>query len=161
RLNCERSIAAAPQWSDRPGTMARTLGAMHTDVGRVREHNEDAGYVDPHGRFAILADGMGGHSAGEVASAMAVASVRAALDAAAPTPAGRKHVRAVVERAVRRASDEIRELGQREPDKHGMGTTIEVAIIAATEAFVVHVGDCRTYLVRGGQAAALTVDHTV
>jgi serine/threonine protein phosphatase PrpC len=143
---------------------------MATDVGSVREHNEDAGFVDARGRFAILADGMGGHSAGEVASAMAVASVRASLEAARadlddfalrPTAAARRHVRDLVDRAVRRASAEIRERSHAEPDKHGMGTTIEVAIITGAEAFLAHVGDCRTYLIRGGQAAQLTTDHTV
>jgi PPM family protein phosphatase len=150
--------------------MGATLCALRSDVGSVREHNEDAAYVDERGRFAVLADGMGGHSAGEVASAMAVASVRASLEAATPeldaysrTPstAGRRRLTDLIDRAVRDASAAIFERSHSEPDKHGMGTTLEVVVIAASEAFVTHVGDCRTYLVRGGQAVQLTTDHTV
>src|SRR5262245_14082739 len=69
--------------SDEP-TRVKLEAAMVTDVGVVREHNEDSAYVDPAGGFFIVADGMGGHAAGEVASAMAVDTVRTALEAARP-----------------------------------------------------------------------------
>ena len=143
---------------------------MRTDVGRVREQNQDAAYVDPAGRFVIVADGMGGNKAGEVASAMAVDVVRTLLEAAAvdlatyaasPRPAGRARIRTIVERAVRLANEAVVERSRREPDKHDMGTTLEVLVLLGGEAFVAHVGDCRTYLVRDGAAMLTTTDHSV
>ena len=146
----------------------RSFGA--TDVGVVREHNEDSHYVDPDGGFFVLADGMGGHAAGEVASSMAVNEVRLALDAAREKVArfaehadddGRKQLVELLEEAVRRAHSAVYERGLRETDKKGMGTTLDVVLVAGAEAFVAHVGDSRTYLFRRGRVARLTTDHTV
>jgi protein phosphatase len=143
---------------------------VRTDVGTVRARNEDASHVDPAGRFALLADGMGGHKAGDVASSMAVDIVRTELVAgadamaafaAAPTPRNRGRVHRIVERAIRFANAAIRERGRLEPDKRGMGTTLEVAVVLGAELIVAHVGDSRTYLVRDGAIAQLTEDHTV
>jgi serine/threonine protein phosphatase PrpC len=144
--------------------------AMLTDVGVIREHNEDSAHVDPRGDFFIVADGMGGHAAGEVASAMAVEAVAAALTAAradldafaaAPTETGRKGLVALLEAAVRSAHQAVFDRGSKETDKHGMGTTLDVVLLASDEAFVAHVGDSRTYLVREGKASQITTDHTV
>jgi|GEM_PF-840657 len=144
--------------------------ANKTDVGMVRDHNEDAFYVDPGERFFIVADGMGGHAAGEVASAMAVAEVRKALEAAAtdfddfatsPTDTGRKGVVSVLESAVRAAHQAVYARGTEETDKQGMGTTLDVVLLTGAEAFVAHVGDSRTYLLRDGRASQITTDHTV
>jgi protein phosphatase len=87
----------------------------------------------------------------------------AALDAfaAAPTPRNRGRVHRLVERAVRFANAAIRERGRLEPDKRGMGTTLEVVVVLGAELIVAHVGDSRTYLVRDGAIAQLTEDHTV
>src|SRR2546423_2249008 len=143
---------------------------MATDVGVVRERNEDAAYVDPARRFVILADGMGGHRAGDVASAMAVEIVRGALEAGArelaafaeaPSVVARRRGHAVVERAIVLANEAILARGHAEADKHGMGTTLEVVLVLAGELFVAHVGDSRTYLVRDGRIVQLTADHTV
>jgi serine/threonine protein phosphatase PrpC len=139
-------------------------------VGVVRDHNEDSAYVDPEGAFFVVADGMGGHAAGEVASAMAVATVREALDqarpeiasfAAAPTDEGRRGAVTVLEAAVRAAHKAVYERGTAESDKQGMGTTLDVVLVAGPEAFVAHVGDSRTYLIRDGRATQITTDHTV
>lgn len=144
--------------------------ARATDVGMVRDHNEDSLYVDPDSRFFIVADGMGGHAAGEVASAMAVEQVRDALLAASdnldefaagPTDEGRRSVVGVLENAVRAAHQAVFSRGASETDKQGMGTTLDVLLITGTEAFVAHVGDSRTYLLRDGKAAQVTTDHTV
>jgi serine/threonine protein phosphatase PrpC len=144
--------------------------AMLTDVGVVRERNEDSAYIDPGHEFFIVADGMGGHAAGEVASAMAVDQVRKALENARETIADfartpdedrRKVVLDVLEAAVRSAHESVYERGMCETDKHGMGTTLDVVLVAGQEAFVAHVGDSRTYLIRDSQAAQLTTDHTV
>ncbi|MBK9036917.1 MAG: serine/threonine-protein phosphatase [Myxococcales bacterium] len=143
---------------------------MLTDVGVVRDHNEDALFVDPGGRFFIVADGMGGHAAGEVASAMAVETVRKTLEAAVslveafvqrPTDNARKALVQLLQSAVLAAHQAVFQRGAKEADKAGMGTTLDVVLVAGREAFVAHVGDSRTYLVRDGKAAQLTTDHTV
>jgi serine/threonine protein phosphatase PrpC len=144
--------------------------AVLTDVGVVRDHNEDSAHVDPRNRYFIVADGMGGHAAGEVASAMAVETVRGALERAGkdldefarrPSEEGRKGAVATLEAAVRSAHKAVFERGAKESDKQGMGTTLDVVLIAGPEAFVAHVGDSRTYLIREGKAAQITTDHTV
>lgn len=144
--------------------------AVRTDVGLVRERNEDAAYIDASRRFFIVADGMGGQNAGDVASAMAVGAIREGLLAAtstfdaymvAPTQAGRLDIRDMLERAIHRANQLIFERSNQESDKRGMGTTLEVVVILGDEAFVAHIGDSRTYLFREGGSRQLTVDHTV
>ena len=148
----------------------RQRSAVLTDVGVIREHNEDAAHADPQGDFFIVADGMGGHAAGEVASSMAVEAVKKALDgsrediaafARAPSDEGRRALVSVLENAVRQAHQSVFERGAKESDKQGMGTTLDVVLIAGSEAFVAHVGDSRTYLVRDSRAAQITTDHTV
>ena len=143
---------------------------MVTDVGVVRDHNEDSAHVDPSRRFFIVADGMGGHAAGEVASAMAVESVKATLDnstsiidafAQRPTDASRRALVQTLQGAVLSAHQAVFQRGARESDKAGMGTTLDVVVVAGREAFVAHVGDSRTYLIRDGKASQLTTDHTV
>lgn len=141
-----------------------------TDVGVVREHNEDSAHMEPANGFFIVADGMGGHAAGEVASAMAVETVRKTLEAArkeiesfqrAPTDAGRRGIVQLLQSAVLSAHQAVFQRGQHEADKAGMGTTLDVVLIAGPEAFVAHVGDSRTYLVRDGRSSQITTDHTV
>lgn len=145
-------------------------GSLRTDIGLVREVNEDAAFVDTEQRLFIVADGMGGQNAGDVASKMAVEIVRAVVEdvrdllesfAAGPTASLRERVRIELDRAVRSANTAVFERGKREPDKSGMGSTLDVVLVLAGEAFVAHVGDSRTYLVRDGAAEQLTVDHTV
>ena len=141
-----------------------------TDVGVVREHNEDSAYMEPTNGFFIVADGMGGHAAGEVASAMAVDTVRKTLESSrkeidtfkkAPTDAGRRSIVQLLQSAVLSAHQAVFQRGQHEADKAGMGTTLDVVLIAGPEAFVAHVGDSRTYLVRDGRSSQITTDHTV
>jgi protein phosphatase len=136
----------------------------------VRERNEDAAYIDPERRFVVLADGMGGHGHGDVAAAMAVDVARTCLEsgrmllatfAAGPSPRGRQRIRSLLGRAVKLANEAVLERARREPDKHGMGSTLEVVVLAGGEAFVAHVGDSRSYLMRGGEVRQLTRDHTM
>jgi serine/threonine protein phosphatase PrpC len=143
---------------------------VRTDVGMVREHNEDSAYADPQGMFFVVADGMGGHAAGEVASAMACEEMKRALEQArpqilkfadSPTDEGRKSLVALLETSVQKAHQAVFERGGREADKKGMGTTLDVVLVAGGEAFVAHVGDSRTYLIRSGSVAQVTTDHTV
>ena len=148
----------------------KVRSALRTDVGVVRDHNEDSAHIDEQADFYVVADGMGGHAAGEVASAMAVETVTAALAEARaeiasfadqPTDRGRKELVALLEAAVRKAHSAVYSRGVKEPDKQGMGTTLDVVLLAGPEAFVAHVGDSRTYLIRDGRAAQITTDHTV
>jgi protein phosphatase len=150
--------------------MLETRALVRTDVGVVRQRNEDAAYADPEGRFVVLADGMGGHAAGDVASRMAVDTLRGVLEreaaeltgfAAAPPGKRRRRVRNLIERGVRLANDMILARSAAEPDKRGMGTTLEVVLVLGGTMYVAHVGDSRTYLVREGKAKLLTEDHTV
>jgi serine/threonine protein phosphatase PrpC len=146
------------------------LAAMRTDVGVVRERNEDSAHVDERGRFVIVCDGMGGHGAGDVASRMAVEVVRDCMEddaalfttyALDPTPEGRTALAAQMRRAVEHANSMVYERSEREPELHQMGSTLELVVVCGEEAFIAHVGDSRTYLLRNGRLAQLTVDHTV
>src|SRR5665647_2015128 len=152
-------------------TSGVTLEAwLVTDVGMVRDHNEDAAYKEATRGFFIVADGMGGHAAGEVASAMAVDTVRTTLESSrteieafkkAPSDAGRRGIVQLLQSAVLSAHQAVYQRGQAESDKAGMGTTLDVVLIAGPEAFVAHVGDSRTYLIRDGKPSQITTDHTV
>ena len=141
-----------------------------TDIGVVRDHNEDSAYKEPDAGFFIVADGMGGHAAGEVASAMAVETVKKTLEGAGkeideftrkPTDAGRRNLVQLLQSAVLQAHQAVFQRGQAEQDKAGMGTTLDVVLVAGPEAFVAHVGDSRTYLIRDGRTSQITTDHTV
>src|SRR5262249_3678308 len=148
-----------------------TLDAwLVTDVGVVRDHNEDSAFMEPSKGFFIVADGMGGHAAGEVASAMAVETVKKTLENARseidafkkqPTDAGRRAIVQLLQSAVLSAHQAVFQRGQTEQDKAGMGTTLDVVLVAGPEAFVAHVGDSRTYLIRDGRSSQITTDHTV
>ena len=155
-----------------PSGQARvTLEAwLVTDVGVVRDHNEDSAFMEAGKGFFIVADGMGGHAAGEVASAMAVDTVRKTLENArteidafkkAPSDAGRRAIVQLLQSAVLQAHQAVFQRGQAEQDKAGMGTTLDVVLVAGPEAFVAHVGDSRTYLIRDGRSSQITTDHTV
>lgn len=137
--------------------------AALSDTGRVRQHNEDAVLVRPAKRLFAVADGMGGHVAGEVASALAVATLDEALDdGAAPTESADALAGRLV-RAVQRANERILERGRREPATRGMGTTLTVVAFPASEegaCALAHVGDSRAYRYRAQRLELLTRDHT-
>ncbi|MFT3698202.1 MAG: protein phosphatase 2C domain-containing protein [Kofleriaceae bacterium] len=162
--------AGSPQ-ADEDQTPGVKLEAwLVTDVGVVRDHNEDSAHMEPGSGFFIVADGMGGHAAGEVASAMAVETVKKTLEEAMPeisafkkqpTDAGRRQLVQLLQQAVLQAHQAVYQRGQTESDKQGMGTTLDVVLVAGAEAFVAHVGDSRTYLVRDGRSSQITTDHTV
>jgi len=117
-----------------------TLDAwLVTDVGVVRDHNEDSALMDRERGFFIVADGMGGHAAGEVASAMAVETVKKTLEAASgdidafrnkPTDNGRRQLVQLLQNAVLQAHQAVFQRGQSEQDKAGMGTTLDVVLLA-------------------------------
>jgi len=135
--------------------------AARTDVGRVRKGNEDTLHADANtfrGIF-IVADGMGGHAAGEVASEMAVEIVTRDLASLNDLETGDAHGR--VSDALRDANRAVFERTRKELEKTGMGTTVSALLLSDTHYLIGHVGDSRIYLVRDGQMAQLTRDHSL
>lgn len=141
-----------------------------TDVGPVREHNEDAWLTDIDGGLFVVADGMGGHAAGEVASALAVETVQEvlmdrtdpdetvlAMSVDDPDDAMRERLRY----AMNQAAVSIRQHADEHPETYGMGTTLVVLVLDADTAHLAHVGDSRAYLFRDERLQRLTRDHTI
>ncbi len=155
--------AACRRRHPRPSSETRRLSvrlraSALSDIGRVRHNDEDAFLVDEAlGLFAV-ADGVGGHNAGEIASRIAVetlsVSFRDAADRGAPADAER-----VLENAFRSADEEIRRQAQ-SPDKRGMGSTLVVLFAPSAAAWTAHVGDSRAYLWRDVTLSCLTRDHS-
>ncbi len=132
--------------------------AGRTDVGVVRAGNEDSFLLEPqHGLF-IVADGMGGHAAGEVASDMAVQIVGDALQKVV----GREDATAadVIRQAIMDANGRIFQRTLVEQDKRGMGTTTTAMVINGARYLIGQVGDSRAYLLRGGDLLQITKDHS-
>ena len=127
--------------------------SARSDVGLLREINEDSGYAGP--RLLVVADGVGGHAAGEVASSVAV-GVLAGLDE--DSPGGDLLDR--LSTAVRSANSHLRDMVSGDPDLRGMGTTVTALLRAGSRFGLVHVGDSRGYLLRDGQLQQITRDHT-
>jgi serine/threonine protein phosphatase PrpC len=147
--------------------------AALTDVGRVREHNEDNFLVDKKLGLFVVCDGMGGHAAGEVASALAVRTLheeikkeadliqdyaKASKGAAKVT---RRDILNMLEFAVNRASNRVHSEAAKDAKKRGMGTTLVCLLVIGKEAFIIYVGDSRIYVLRDGVLQQLTEDHTV
>lgn len=134
--------------------------ATATDVGRQRDRNEDAHLVDLERRLLVVADGMGGHPAGDVASSLAVGRTDRDLDVV-EDDAHTGRMRAVGA-AVRAAHMEVRTAAADDPGKEGMGTTLVVAHVDEEERLLTlaNVGDSRAYLLRDGKARQLTTDDS-
>ena len=127
--------------------------SARSDVGLLREINEDSGYAGP--RLLVIADGVGGHAAGEVASSVAV-GVLATLDE--DSPGGDLLDR--LSTAVHSANNHLRDMVSGDPELRGMGTTVTALLRAGSRFGLVHVGDSRGYLLRGGRLQQITRDHT-
>jgi len=137
--------------------------SMSSDVGCVRELNEDSGtYIQPDdpellrskGLLIVVADGMGGHSAGEVASRLAVDVVtRAYYEDGGDA-------RSALEKAFHEANREIHKAAENDASKNGMGTTCTALVLQDGTAISAHVGDSRLYLVREGSIYLMTEDHS-
>jgi len=144
-----------------------------TDVGRQREHNEDNFLVDKKLSLFIVCDGMGGHAAGEVASALAVRVIHEELKresdllqdyVAAKTGVDRvtkRDITNMLEFAVNRASARVHAEAMRDPSKRGMGTTLVMLLVLGQQGFITYCGDSRVYLLRDGVLEQVTEDHTV
>jgi protein phosphatase len=161
-----------------------------TDVGRVRDHNEDSFLVaqlersmrlyqssrpindgakvkgPPQGWLFIVADGMGGHAAGEVASAMTIDALARYAFTLMPwsLPRGKDDSRILargLRDAVTKVQQDMKQAAMSGNGKHGMGTTLTMAYVTWPNLFVVHVGDSRMYALREGQLHQVTHDHTL
>ncbi|MEU5839562.1 PP2C family serine/threonine-protein phosphatase [Streptomyces diacarni] len=128
--------------------------AARSDVGSVRSHNEDSAYVGP--RVLAVADGMGGHACGELASATTIDCL-AALDRSCPGP----NLVNELESKVAEANDRLRALIEKDPNLQGMGTTLTAMLWDERDRLaLIHVGDSRAYLLRDGLLRQITNDHT-
>jgi serine/threonine protein phosphatase PrpC/CRP-like cAMP-binding protein len=149
----------------------RTTAFAQTSVGRVRDHNEDSFLVDEELSLFAVADGMGGHAAGEVASRMTLETFRrvvldnrARIEASRMDPGSREARRDVLqllEESAHAACTAVHEEGQKDEAKRGMGTTLCALLVVGSHGFIAHVGDSRIYLIRGDKTHQLTQDHTL
>ena len=140
-----------------------------TDTGRVREHNEDAIGTNADVGLMVLADGMGGYNAGEVASGIAVqivtelaseASIRQELNDIDPH-SGLMRQSIILRDAVYRSNKIIFQTAQSQTHCEGMGTTIVACMFYDDKVSIAHVGDSRAYRLRGGQLDQMTLDHSL
>lgn len=148
----------------------RTISAGLTDVGRKRKINEDFFFVDDVMGLYAVADGVGGHAKGEVASSEAVEQVvmwvrRHLPEIDAALVAGNDdalfRVRRLLESGVQQACYMVFGLAELDPDKRGMSTTMSVLLVRGGHAFVAQVGDSRVYRLREGVCTQMTEDHTL
>ncbi len=154
-------------WAERgrtPRVLATLKMGAKTDLGRVRENNEDkfdfyepedSGVLATKGAFYAVADGMGGHSAGQIACEMALKTVIAAYYAnpSSDTDASLRH-------AIEEANGLVYATAQAITERQGMGTTLTAAIVREDTLTIAQVGDSRAYLLRGGRLSQMTDDHS-
>ncbi len=156
-----RVIANFPIGTSMAGQLQLKWGSVSI-TGNYRENNEDKCFVDPDARFFLVADGMGGQSAGEKASELAIELVTEQLNKSVDfSKADADTVVAAIDAAVSHANGEIMVLGELDPNYHNMGTTIAFVASAAGSLFVGGVGDSRVYLLRDGGLEQLTKDHSL
>ena len=141
----------------------------HTDPGMVRSHNEDSVAAIAEKGLVVLADGMGGYNAGEVASGMATTvlttELRRLLEEHAPhevdSLSGKKAAQKMLREQVAKANASIYQAAQSQPQYAGMGTTLVVALFFDNRMMVAHIGDSRLYRMRGDEISQVTKDHSL
>lgn len=135
--------------------------AAATDRGRVRPGNEDAVAYDPELGYLMVADGIGGARAGEVASALAVQVIAERFSLNESSPEYPESARAFIESAIKEANLAIWRLGKEEPELAGMGTTLVVGAVGDDWLVHAHVGDSRLYRLRADRLEQLSHDHSL
>ena len=188
-MHVESGTGSAPPSVQEPRTVAvgsqngtvKLRAVARSDIGRKRRNNEDSFIVfdlgrgvahadgafvdvelDSRGFLLAVADGMGGHQSGEVASRTAVETLSRELShALAGNPADSIEPRDALTASVERTNKTIFELAAQKPEYSGMGTTLTAALVKGTKVLVAQVGDSRAYLVRNGTVTQLTRDQTV
>lgn len=134
---------------------------MATDVGRLRERNEDAVAGDAEQGWALVADGMGGHQGGDVASAIVAREVKARIDRMMADHADDQALVAGLVTAVREAGHAVFARSENDLALRGMGSTLVVACLRGERLLVAHVGDSRAYCLHGRELRRLTSDHSL
>ena len=135
-----------------------------TDPGRARDNNEDSVAVDERAALAVLADGMGGYNAGEIASSMATSFIKSELGrwlTEAASNASDTDVRRAMDICVDNANRAIYNAANSNPHYAGMGTTLVVAVFREGRLLVGHIGDSRGYRLRAGHLTQITRDHSL
>lgn len=151
--------------------MMRIRASGRSDVGLTRQHNEDSYDIDAERQLFLVADGMGGHTHGEVASSTAVEAIRQYVGDFAedgtppPCPGGdgdreRSKPLSLLEGAILSAHERVLHAIRQDGSLHGMGTTVAALLVCGSSAVVAHVGDSRVYRLRNGELELLTEDHT-
>jgi serine/threonine protein phosphatase PrpC len=142
--------------------------ASATDPGMVRSHNEDSIASDAANGLVVLADGMGGYNAGEVASGMAttvitteLAQVLASVQPNATDEAGKPIATRMLREQILKANTSIFQAAQSQPQYSGMGTTLIVCLFYDNKVLVAHIGDSRVYRLRGEEFSQVTRDHSL
>lgn len=140
--------------------MPPTLGfAVGSDIGRRRSMNQDSGCASP--RLIAVADGMGGHAHGEIASAMVIAAL-ADLDASLRDQGlAAVDLLGALNQAVAQAAARLTDAAGDNPELRGAGTTVVALLLDGKRAGILHIGDSRAYLLREGELIRLTRDHTL
>ena len=143
--------------------------ASGTDPGMVRSHNEDSIASDPSKGLAVLADGMGGYNAGEVASGMATTVIttelQQILEGHPPDEidqqTGQRLAQKLLRNQIAKANTSIYQASQSQPQYSGMGTTLVVGLFYDNRVMVAHIGDSRLYRLRNGEFRQITKDHSL
>jgi PPM family protein phosphatase len=142
-------------------------GSGNTHVGRIRTSNQDSYLCDNTRGLYIVADGMGGHAGGEVASSLAVQNIRSFVDNNLPTQSSKDSeaplgvIAKTLADSINHASARIYDRALEEPNLRGMGTTATIARLSGKSLVVAHVGDSRLYLLRCGYIYQITTDHSL
>jgi serine/threonine protein phosphatase PrpC len=131
---------------------------IHTDRGRIRTSNEDSYVANAKSRLFLVADGMGGHAAGEIASAIAASTVEECVALRRGTG---RNAREILRLAVQEANSRIYETQLERSDLAGMGSTLTALCFSEDSFCLAHVGDSRAYLMRGGELRQITRDHSL
>ncbi len=137
-----------------------------TDVGKTRPINEDGYYISDYSKkldagYAMVADGMGGHQAGEVASKLAVRCISEIINEKCHGKMNVAEIKELLGTAIKQANSLIYEKGREEGECQGMGTTLTLLFIKGDTGVVAHVGDSRAYLLREGKLHQITTDHSL
>lgn len=147
----------------------KIIVAGQSDVGMVREKNEDNYLIDEGHSLFVVADGMGGHVGGQMASSIAVKKIEEYIhenveriaEGSAESELEKSPIPRILADAVRQACNEIFSTAQEDPTLQGMGTTVTAMLINSDRAFIAHVGDSRAYLQRGDRIIQVTEDHSL
>ena len=142
---------------------------LGTDIGLRRENNQDSLLVNPEENIFLIADGLGGHSSGEVASSMALDSVNRFMDKSLKSFFGTQSTfrrrfqqpRMIIRKAFEKANEDVFQQGQRHIQLRGMGTTLVMVWVHQSKVYIGNVGDSRVYLFRDDQLWQLTDDHSL